>query len=89
MKKSVLKIIIIFILIIIEAVLTINFSVYTADIINNGLIKKGIDLSIPFFVDEDYMNMLEEYYDTNLELKNYYTLISKDDINTFRKYNVC
>ncbi len=79
MKKQTIKFLLIIVLLIIEAVVSIRFSECTADIINIGLVKKGIDFSIPFFIDANYMNLIKKYLDNNSVMDLYYEECSNEE----------
>ena len=86
--KKIIKVIIAIILIACQAVLAINISIITGEIINVGLIKKGIDEPIPFFVMEEHMNYIEKYFDKDKELMNFYGYIPKENAKKLNSYKI-
>ena len=78
MKKQTIKLLLIITLLIVEALVSIRFSECTADIINIGLVKKGIDSSIPFFIDANYIELIKKYLDNNSIVDLYYEEYSKE-----------
>ena len=86
--KKIFAIITMVFLLIVEAIIDINFAKGTADLINIGIIKKGIDQSIPFFVDEEYFAIAEKYFDIVPEIKEYYQFVSKEQIEQLEQYGI-
>lgn len=87
LKKHLLKIIFVIILLVLMAKCDLALPSYTSNIVNVGIQQNGIETSVPIVMRKSTYNQLINI-NKNLEKKNHYTLISKNNLSRseYEKY---